>query len=307
MRKPFLVLAAFVALALAGCPEPIPKAEPEQKPPQADLAAGHAREPVLNVLTLKRPLEPEWFGLYIRGQKAGWSRLELDRETIAGRDVLVGRSESVLEATVGGKHVQRRVVEERTYEARPGGPLLSFRAEWSGDGGDRLVSGRCEAKRCEAGLENADGSRMTRVLDDVDETADQADSVRLAAARRATVDGESLDLEKLRVREIRTAFVRRERIAGAGVETEVSLVTESETEDRIPYEYRVADDGRVVEIRFGEAIVARPEPEGIARRLDRVDLFALARVALPKPLPTGVVPAQIAYGLRGLPPAFQKS
>jgi transglutaminase-like putative cysteine protease len=308
MRTLLLVLAIGVAVPLAGCPEPIPAAKPAKKPPQADLAAGAAREPGLDVLDVKRPDEPEWFGLYIRGKKAGWSRLRLARETVAGRDVLVGRSESVLEATVGGNHVRRRVTEERVYEARPAGALLSFRAEWSGDGGDRSVTGRCAARRCEAVLANGgDGSTVTRVLEDVDETADQADSVRLAAARRGTLEGESLDLEKLRIRNVRTAFVRRETIAGAGVETEVSLVTESEAEDRIPYEYRVADDGRVVEIRFGEAIVARPEAEEIARRLDRVDLFALARVALPGPLPTGVVPGRIRYALRGLPPAFQKA
>lgn len=308
MRTPHLVLAFGIALSLVGCPEPIPSAQPEQKPPQADLAAGAAREPGLDVLGIPRPAEPEWFGLYIRGQKVGWSRLHLVRETKDGRDVLVGRSESLIEATVGGNHVRRRVTEERVYEARPAGPLLSFRAEWTGDGGDRTLTGTCEARRCEAVIVNrGDGSTVRRVLDDVDETADQADSVRLAAARRGTLEGESLDLEKLRVRSVRTAFVHRETIAGAGVSSEVSLVTESEADDRIPYEYRVADDGRVLEIRFGEAIVARPEAEELARRLDRVDLFALARVPVPAPLPSGAVPATIVYALRGLPPAFQKA
>jgi hypothetical protein len=308
MRKPILIVACGIALSLAGCPEPIPVAKPDKKPPQAALAAGAAREPGLDVLTVRRSAEPEWFGLYIRGQKAGWSRLHLARETKDGKGVLVGRSESLIEATVGGNHVRRRVTEERVYEARAAGPLLTFRAEWAGDGGDRTLTGTCVARRCEVVLKNrGDGSTVTRVLEDVDETADQADSVRLAAARRETLEGESLDLEKLRVRSVRTAFVRRETIAGAGVETEVSLVTESEADDRIPYEYRVADDGRVLEIRFGEAIVARPEAEELARRLDRVDLFALARVALPAPLPTGVVPATIVYGVRGLPPAFQKA
>ena len=100
--------------------------------------------------------------------------------------------------------------------------------------------------------------------------------------------------------------MRRELMAGAGVEEEVSVVAESEAGDRMAAEYKVADDGRVVEIRLGEAIVARPEAEAVAKRLDTIDLFALARVALPSPLPRDV-PKSIVYRLSGLPAAFQKS
>ena len=100
--------------------------------------------------------------------------------------------------------------------------------------------------------------------------------------------------------------MRRDTIAGAGVSEEVSVVTESEPGDRLAAEYRISDDGRVVEIRLGEAIVARPEAEATARRLDKLDLFALARVALPRALPRDV-PRTIVYRLKGLPPAFQKS
>ena len=97
--------------------------------------------------------------------------------------------------------------------------------------------------------------------------------------------GRQLDLEKLRVKEMQDVFLRRESIAGGGVQEEVSVVAESEAGDRLAAEYRIADDGRVVEIRLGEAIVARPETEDVARSLDQVDLFALARVTLPRPLP----------------------
>ncbi len=71
-------------------------------------------------------------------------------------------------------------------------------------------------------------------------------------------------------------------------------------------EYRVADDGRIVEIRLGQAIVARPETEETSKRLDRIDLFSLARVPVPGPLPRDV-PRTIVYKVLGLPPAFQKN
>jgi transglutaminase-like putative cysteine protease len=259
----------------------------------------------VDVLTVDRPDGPEWFGLYLMGKKAGWSRAQLSREIKDGRDVLVGRSATLIRATVGGNEVERRQEEERAYEPRPGGRLLSFRSTWSGDGGERVVSGTCERTTCKATLE-AGGAREERTIEGVRDTADLADGVRLAAARRTTVTGGQLDLEKLRVREVKDAFLRRDRVAGAGVEEEISVVAESEPGDRMAAEYRVADDGRIVEIRLGEAIVARPETEETAKRLDVIDLFALARVPVPGPLPREV-PRTIVYRLEGLPSSFQKN
>jgi transglutaminase-like putative cysteine protease len=298
MRRMLLALALLTALA--ACPEQRPP-PPRAKAPQGALAAGPG---AIDVLTVPRPDRPEWFGLYLMGRKAGWSRTSLSREIRDGRDVLVARGETLVRATVGGREVERRQEEERVYEARPGGRLLAFRARWAGDGGDRTVSGTCEKTVCTAVLV-AGGAREERRIEGVRDTADLADGVRLAAARRSAVSGGQLDLEKLRVREVEDVFLRRDRVAGAGVEEEVSVVAESEAGDRMAAEYRVTDDGRIVEIRLGEAIVARPEPEQIAKRLDFIDLFALARVPLPGALPRDV-PRTIAYRLEGLPAAFRK-
>jgi transglutaminase-like putative cysteine protease len=300
MRRIAFAVALF--LPLAACPEQRPAPSP-RRPPQATLAAGAGALP--DVLTVKRPEEPEWFGLYLVGKKAGFTRTELRRELRDGKDVLVGRAETLIRATVGGRDVERRQEEERIWEARPGGPLLSFRAAWSGDGGDRTVTGTCARATCRAVLV-AGATREERTIEGVRETAELGDAARLAAARRGAVTGAQLDLEKLRVREVRDEFVRRETIAGAGVAEEVSVVSESEPGDRIAAEYRIADDGRIVEIRLGGAVVARPEPEATARRTDKIDLFALARVPLPGPLPRDV-PRTIVYRLAGLPAAFQKS
>ena len=299
MRR--LALALALSLPLTACPEQRPP-PPRHKPPQGALAAGAG---AIDVLTVERPAEPEWFGLYLVGKKAGWSRTELRREIRDGRDVLVGRGETLVRATVGGREVERRHEEERVYEARAGGRLLEFRARWSGDGGDRTVSGSCERTTCRAVLE-AGGAREERTVEGVRDTAELADGVRLAAARRSTVSGGQLDLEKLRVREVSDVFLRREQVGGGGVVEEVAVVAESEPGDRLAAEYKVADDGRVVEIRLGDAIVARPEAEATAKRLDVIDLFALARVPLPGPLPREV-PKTIVYRLQGLPPAFQKN
>jgi hypothetical protein len=296
-------LALALALPLAGCPEQRPaSAPPPRRPPQGALAAGAGALP--DAMTVRRPDGPEWFGLYLVGKKAGWTRSEIRRELRDGRDLLVGRTETVIRANVGGRDVERRQEEERVWEARPGGRLLSFRAAWAGDGGDRTVTGTCDRSTCKA-LLAAGVQREERTIEGVRETAELADGARLAAARRSAIIGTQLDLEKLRPREVRDQFVRRDVIAGAGVAEEVSVVSESEPGDRIAAEYRVADDGRVLEIRLGDAVVARPETEESAKRLDQIDLFALARVPLPRALPRDV-PRTIVYRLEGLPAAFQK-
>jgi transglutaminase-like putative cysteine protease len=301
MRMPALLAA--LAVVLAACPEKRPEpVRAPPRPPQAVLAAGPG---AADVLTVRRPEGPEWFGLYLVGKKAGWSKVELTRELRDGKDLLVGRSDMLVRVNVGGKTVERTQQEERVYEARPGGRLLSFRSRFAGDGGERTVTGTCVRDRCKTLLEAADGARQERELEGVTETADLADGVRLAAARRSAVRGRQVDTEKVRVREVEDVFLRRETIAGAGVQEEVSVVAESEVGDRIAAEYRVADDGRIVELRFGEALVARPEPEADAKRLDEVDLFTLARVPLPRALPRAV-PAAITYRLQGVPPGFQK-
>lgn len=297
-----LALAAVLAGSLTACPERRESLQPPaKKPPQAALAPAPQGGP--DVLTVPRPEGPEFFGLYLLGKKAGWTRLDFLRELRRGQAVFVVRSETALSATVGGKTVERRVVEERVYEARPAGPLLEFSGEWSGDGGERKVSGTCAAAICQV-TETSAGGTQKRTLEGVAETADQADAVRLAAARKASTRGRQLDLEKLRVKDVETSYLRRDRIAGAGVETPVAVVAEAEVGDRMAVEYRIADDGRLLEMRLGEALVARPEPEAAAKKLDRIDLFALARVQVPSPLPRDV-PAAITYRLAGLPKAFQ--
>ncbi|WP_242396016.1 transglutaminase-like domain-containing protein [Anaeromyxobacter oryzisoli] len=301
---PLPLLALFL---LAGCPEERPEAvvRPPPRPPQAMLSAGAQNQP--DVLTVARPSGPEWFGIYLGGRKVGWTKSQLATELRDGRNVLVLRSEMLMRVNVAGKTVERTQSEERVYEARPGGRLLSFRAAFGGDGGDRVVTGTCSSReRCTAAIDAPGGGREERTLEGVTETADLADGVRLAAARRTVVRGRQIEFMKLRVRDQEDAFARRERVAGAGVQAEVSVVEEREIGDRMPVVYRVADDGRVVDVSYGNAIVSRPETEERAKTLDTVDLFALGRVALPRALPR-TVPAAITYQIEGLPPAFDRA
>ena len=254
---------------------------------------------------MRRPAGPEWFGLYLMGKKAGWLRTEISTATRDGRPVLAVRQETVIEAQVGPRTVRRTQTDERVYEARARGALLSFRSERTGDGGDRTVEVTCARAGCRAVLVAEDG-RQVRELPRVEETAEQADAARVAAARCGEVTGLQLDPDGLRIRRMKDRFVERTVLGGAGVTVPVSAVEESEEGDRLAARVLVADDGRMVEFRFGDALVAKAEPEEIARRLDRVDLFNLSRVPLPAALPR-TVPMDVAFTLKGLPPAFRVS
>lgn len=295
---PLALLLPALLLAPA-CPEPAERAPPTSAPSPGQVPAA----PV-EVTNIRRPAGPEWFGIFLVGKKAGWMVQELRTEREGGREVLVARQETVIRVEVAGKKVERRQTEERRYEARPGGRLLRVHAEWAGDGGAKVVEGSCEAATCTLTVTGADGAKSERILTEVGETAETADAIRIVAARRAALAGPALDLDQLRVRPMRHAFVRRETIGAGGVPLEVSVVSEQEEGDRLAVEAKVADDGRILEIQVGDAITARAEPEATAKRLDAVDLFLVSRVDLPRALPRDV-PARITYRLRKLPPAFQ--
>jgi len=294
MKKP-AVLLLWLSLAPPAAARAVPPGAtgPGRKP---------ACRPGATILDLRRPAAPEWFGLYLMGKKAGWLRSELTREQRDGRAVLVSRQETVIEAKVGPRTVRRSQSDEKVFEAKPRGPLLSYRSERKGDGGDRKVDVSCGAGTCQVVLTAEDGTR-TLEIPPPGETAEQADAARLAAARCSEVKGLQLEPEKLRAKRMRDRFAERTVLGGAGVVVPVAVVEESEDGDRIAARVFLADDGRMVEFRYGEALVAKAEPEEIAQRLDLVDLFNLSRVGLPGDLPRGV-PMEITYTLKGLPASF---
>lgn len=292
MTRTALLALTALALALPG--------RAFAGPPAAAPAATAATVAVLDV---PRPAEPEWFGVYLMGKKAGFSKAWVGVEVRDGQRVLVSRSTSTLSATVGDHTVKRSQHDEKVYEARPGGRLLSFESRREGDGGDRTVTGRCTAHGCTAVL-TAQGQREERQLPAIAETAEQADAARLAAARRDTVRGEQLDLETLRVKKMEDRYVGASRFASAGVSADLAVVEEREAGDRASTRVSIARDGRVVELRLGEAVVAKAEPADIAQRLDKVDLFGMTRVKLSAPLPR-TIPGAVEFRLKGVPKEFQ--
>jgi transglutaminase-like putative cysteine protease len=63
-----------------------------------------------------------------------------------------------------------------------------------------------------------------------------------------------------------------------------------------------------MEMKFGSQMVARAEPEAMAKRLDAVELFGLTRVVLPKDPPQSArdVPGKMTLVMSRLPERFQR-
>jgi hypothetical protein len=268
------------------------------------LTLSLAAAPEVDVRTLPRPAAPEWFGIYVLGKKAGWSRSWIGVERRDGGPVLVGRAETTISATLGARAVSRSTFDEKVYEARPGGRLLAFTSRREGDGGARSLQGRCDASGCTVTVV-AEGKREERRIPPPGETADDADAARLVAATRAARRGVQLDPDRLAPKAMETRFVRRDVVAAAGVEVPVSIVEEREAGARAATVVTIAGDGRVLEIRVGDGVVAKAEPDSVAKRLDEVDLFGLTRVKLAAPPPRDV-PGALRFRVRGLPAEFAK-
>src|SRR5438876_12327464 len=84
--------------------------------------------PVSDVVSLTRPAEGEYLGLYLGGKKIGYTFLKFG--PVAGHpDQFESENEFVMKAMVGTNKSERYLKDTRIYDAKPGGRLLSFVSE----------------------------------------------------------------------------------------------------------------------------------------------------------------------------------
>ncbi len=259
-----------------------------------------------DVFNLKRPADGEWMGIYLLGHKAGFSYNRIEKGRLDGKPVLIATEDTTLKANVGGKTVSRRVREVKTYAWQPHGPLLRLTAVHEGDGGDETLDARFSSAGVQLIRKRPGESTETVVLPPSADTVDNADLVRLVAATHVGMTGAVFDSETLKDKGEKVEDRGPGELSAGGVRAKVEKVSVTEEEGKIAAENAIGlADGRVLEVRFGGALLAVPEPESVAKRLDTIDLFALTRVDLDRALPTGVVPATITYRVEGLPAALR--
>lgn len=263
---------------------------------------------VSDVLKTPRPQGGEWLGLYLMDKKVGYFFTDLS--VVPGhKDQVRSINEMVFKATVGNKLSERLYREERTYEVKPGGRLLSFVVQQQGDGGEQ----RLEATNSPAGLrvvrKRPGLPDEVRTLPASVEKVEDADQARVALYRKAPVVGtitDGTDLESYKV--TTTVDQPEERMVG-GVKVRMGKAQTISEKEKVPVAAYVTDKGEMVEVDFGQTMQARAESEAVAKRMDVVEVFGLTRIVLPKQLPVEArsVPGQAVMVMTGLPEKFQQS
>jgi transglutaminase-like putative cysteine protease len=94
----------------------------------------------------------------------------------------------------------------------------------------------------------------------------------------------------------------------SGVKVTLHRATTLSEKDKVPALSVVTDSGEILETSFGGNTAFRAEAKSVAQRLDRVEIFGLSRLVLPRPLPPGArdVPGQLTLVVEGLGPEFRR-
>lgn len=268
-------------------------------------ALGPRWGPDATAMNVRRPSDDEWFGIYLGTRKVGTYHSAVKVEERQGSPVLVRRTDTTIAAAVGDGVASETRSEEKAYEARPGGRLLSFSyAERTAAGARKTVDGRCSAEDCTASVVTGN-RREQRTLPRVGETAEMADPERLCAARRTDVEGRRLALDSLGTFHARLRWLGMDVVHNGQARVEARVVEEVIGAGRAAVRYAFAVDGRLLEARFGEVVFrAEPRMEALALPGGYARLGELSRVPLPSELPR-TVPARVTLRVRGVPAALQ--
>ena len=273
------------------------------------MAIGLSVAPALaqgRLLLYPHPAEGEWMGIYLLGHKAGYSFTKVTEGREHGAPVVVAVEDTTLHAKLGGASVSRRVLEERSYEARPRGRLVRFHSVHQGDGGDETLDAVCDAKGVHA-IRRRPGQPDEKLeLPPTEDRVENADLEARVAFGKKTVAAKLFDSSELRDKDEEVEFAGEGELVAGGVATKVLRVRVREEQGKLAAEAALDPaSGRVLRLEFGGALRAVPEPEAVAKKLDTVDLFALTRVAVDRPLPLGKVPETVRYRVTGLPEALR--
>jgi Transglutaminase-like superfamily len=268
--------------------------------------AAQGKEQLSDVLRVPRPAAGEWFGLYLVDKKVGWSFARIKAGPKPGQ--VTATEEFFFKTLVGDKVAERHHTEERIYESRAGGRLLSFLIRDAGDGGDQVLEGHATQKGFTVRQTRPGYPDETHSLPPVAETVETADQIRVALLRGKEVTGTMLDGTDLKAYRVVTTPGPEERRVVNGVSVLLRRATFVSDKEKVSSVAVVAPDGGMMEFNIGPAMIARAEPKSVAQRLDRVEIFGLTRVVLPAPPPPTArdVPGQWTLTAVGFPERFQR-
>jgi len=138
---------------------------------------------------------------------------------------------------------------------------------------------------------------------------EDADQVRVALYRNAPVSGVVLDGTDLQPTKVTTTPGGTEKRTLHGVPVTLRRATTVSEKDKVPALSIVSANGDILETSFGASSALRAEAKSVAQRLDKVEIFGLARVQLPRAPPASAsrVPGELTLVVEGLPQRFWRS
>jgi hypothetical protein len=266
--------------------------------------AQKAPQPLSDTLTVQRPKDGEYFGVYLSNQKVGWMFTSIKLN--AAGDAAISVNELHFKAKVGTRVSERVMKETKVFEARPGGRLLSLKLEQQGDGGDQVLDGLVTKEGLKIIRTRPGMKDETLLLPTPKEVVEDADQARVALKRNAPVEGIITDSTDLKQYPVRTTVGESETRTVRGVKVKLKKAITLSEKEKVPTEAWVDEQGRMLEVHFGPTMAAMREPEDQAKRFDLVEVFALTRVKLPKPPPPEVrrIPGSMTMVVSGLPEKF---
>ncbi len=293
--------------ALSGATPALAQAPAPAKKAPAAAAKAPARAEVSDVLKVRRPKGGEFLGLYLMDKKVGYLFFDLGLAP-GTQDKVRALKEMSFKATVGTRTSERLYREERVYEARPGGRLLSFVIQQRGDGGDQTLEGTATPEGLKVQRKRPGVPDEVLTLPATKEVVEDADAERVALHRNASLKATLLDGTDLRDYPVSITVEKAEERLLNGVKVKLSHTTSISEKEKVPLTSFFAPDGRLVEVEVGPTMKARAESEAVAKRLDLVEVFGLTRVVLPKKLPdtARAIPGTTTLVMAGLPEKFQK-
>ncbi|WP_205519923.1 transglutaminase domain-containing protein [Pyxidicoccus caerfyrddinensis] len=311
LRLTSLAAVSLCAL-LTGAPPVLAQAPAASAPKPAARSSASTTAPakaeLSDVVKAPRPKGGEYFGLYLMDKKVGW--LFTDVELLPGEPARVKSSNQLVFKAMVATRVSERVHrEERIYEAKPGGRLLSFTVTQKGDGGDQTLEGTAtpdgmRVVRKRPGRPDEELAKLPTSMEHVED----ADPARVALLRKAKVTGFTLDGLDLETYGLTTTVEPPEQRVINGVKVKLSKVSSLSEKEKVPVTSFITQRGETVLVDFGQTMQARKETEPVAKRLDLVEVFGLTRVVLPKPLPESAraVPGKVTLVVQGLPEKFRE-
>jgi transglutaminase-like putative cysteine protease len=308
-RRPALLPlgAALLSLALVQCKQQ--HNAPEAPKPQAQQQVQQAPATLSDVLKARRPQGGEYMGLYLVDKKVGY--VFTDLALIPGRgDRVRSIQELHFKANVGTRVSERVHREERIYEAGPRGRLVAFTIEQRGDGGTQTLVGTASPTGVSVVRKRPGMPDETVNLPPTTEVVEDADQVRVAILRQAGVDGSMMDGTDLATYKLSTTVQPTEERLVSGVKVKVSKAVSISAKEKVPVTAYMAEDGRTLELEYGQTMKARAETEEVAKRLDTsVEVFGLTRVVLPRALPpeAHAIPGKVTLVMTDLPEKFQRN